>query len=134
MSAQLDLFGRGQPQFDPAFSRLKREHLAGAAWLDIAPGWLQGHQSLFDSLRASTRFRSERRLMYERVVEVPRLYAVLGEDGPIPALVNAMQRALSERYQEQYAIPKTNRVDAEPRIAIMFRPHWQAEQARLERP
>ena len=209
MSAQLDLFGRGQPQFDPAFSRLKREHLAGDAWLDIAPGWLQGHQSLFDSLLASTRFRSERRLMYERVVEVPRLYAVLGEDGPIPALVNAMQRALSERYQEQFtrislgyyrtgqdsvafhgdriartlpnalvatvsvgaarrflmrpvsggrslaftlgqgdllvmggscqrtwqhAIPKTNRVDAEPRIAIMFRPHWQADEPRSEQP
>jgi len=39
--------------------------------------------------------------MYEKLVEVPRLYAVLGEDGPIPAVVLSMQRALSERYGER---------------------------------
>ena len=40
--------------------------------------------------------------MYERLVETPRLYAVLGEDGPIPPLVSAMQRTLSARYQEPF--------------------------------
>ena len=200
MSAQLDLFGRGQPQFDPTFSGLKRTNLAGDAWLEFVPGWLQGHQALFDSLLAGTRFRSEQRLMYERMVEVPRLYAVLGEDGPIPPFVSAMQQALCARYHEQFArislgyyrngqdsvafhgdriartlpnalvatvsvgaarrflmrptgggkslsfslgcgdllvmggscqrtwqhaIPKARSVGNQPRIAIMFRPHWQ---------
>ena len=102
MSAQLDLFGRGKAQFDPGFSGLKRVPLGEDAWLDFVPGWLQGHQALFDSLLAGTRFRSEQRLMYERLVETPRLYAVLGEDGPIPPLVSAMQRTLSARYHEPF--------------------------------
>ncbi len=102
MSAQLDLFGRGQPQFDAGFSALERIHLAEDAWLDFVPGWLSGHQALFDTLLAGTRFRGEQRLMYERVVEVPRLYAVLDEDGPIPLLLSAMQHALSARYHEPF--------------------------------
>jgi len=35
-------------------------------------------------------------------VEVPRLYAVLGDDGPIPPVVQAMQSALSTRYGEPF--------------------------------
>ncbi len=40
--------------------------------------------------------------MYEKMVDVPRLYAVLGKDGPIPPVVLAMQRALSARYREPF--------------------------------
>jgi alkylated DNA repair dioxygenase AlkB len=53
-------------------------------------------------LLETTRFRSEQRLMYDKMVEVPRLYAILGEDGPIPRVVGEMQRALSERYREWF--------------------------------
>jgi alkylated DNA repair dioxygenase AlkB len=102
MSAQLDLFGRGEPVFDPAFERVQRIELAPDAWLELAPNWLSGHQALFDTLLERTRFRSEQRLMYERVVEVPRLYAVLDKDGPVPPVVRAMQRALTERYGQAF--------------------------------
>lgn len=200
-SAQLELFGRGEPQFDAAFAGLRRIELDRDAWLELVPGWLRGHQALFDTLRAHTRFRSESRVMYERTVEVPRLIAVLGhgEDGLCPPIVGAMQAALSERYGQafsrvslgyyrdgrdsvafhgdrvartlpsalvatvsvgaprrfllrpvaggssrsfslgrgdllvmggscqrtwQHAIPKSRTVGEQPRIAIMFRPHW----------
>ena len=102
MSVQLDLFGREEPSFDRTFSAMQRFELMGDAWLELIPNWLRGHQELFDSLRETTRFRSEQRLMYEKMVEVPRLYATLGEDGPIPAVVRGMQRALSERYRESF--------------------------------
>jgi alkylated DNA repair dioxygenase AlkB len=102
MSAQLDLFGRGAPAFDPTFGGLKRIELASDAWLELVPHWLVGHQALFDELVRDTRFRSEQRLMYERLVEVPRLYAVLGDDGPVPQIVQAMQSALSTRYGEPF--------------------------------
>jgi len=200
MSAQLDLFGRGKPQFDPTFRDLRRIELAPDAWLDLVPQWLRGHQQLFDALARETRFRSEQRLMYEKIVVVPRLYAVLGDDGPVPPIVRSMQQALSQRYGErfenvslgyyrdgrdsvafhgdriartlpqalvatvsvgaprrfllrpagggkslafdlgggdllvmggscqrtwQHAIPKSRAVGNQPRIAIMFRPHWQ---------
>jgi alkylated DNA repair dioxygenase AlkB len=102
MSAQLDLFGRGEAHFDATFAGARRIDLTDGAWLELVPDWLRGHQALFDLLVAQTRFRSEQRLMYERMVEVPRLYAVLGEDGPIPPLVQAMQRVLSARYREHF--------------------------------
>jgi len=102
VSAQLDLFARGEPDFDPAFGQAKRIELAPDAWLELVPHWLRGHQAVFDSLLRGTRFRSEQRLMYEKMVTVPRLYAVLGEDGPVPSVVLGMQRALSERYQEAF--------------------------------
>jgi alkylated DNA repair dioxygenase AlkB len=102
MSAQLDLFGRGEAHFDPSFAGIQRMELAHGAWLELVPNWLAGHQALFDLLLAGTRFRSEQRMMYERLVEVPRLYAVLGEDGPTPPIVSAMQRALSSRYGEAF--------------------------------
>jgi len=103
MAVQLDLFGREAPDFDPSFSAMKRIDLPGDAWLDFVPNWLRGHQDLFDSLARNTRFRSEQRLMYEKPVTVPRLYAVLDEDGPIPLVVRAMQAAISERYQEVFS-------------------------------
>jgi alkylated DNA repair dioxygenase AlkB len=102
MSAQLDLFGRGEPRFDASFRAVQRTELAHGAWLELIPSWLSGHQALFDALLAHTRFRTEQRLMYERLVEVPRLYAVLGEDGPTPSIVAAMQRALTARYREAF--------------------------------
>src|SRR5256885_612063 len=95
MSAQLDLFSRGEPDFDPAFGDAQRIELAPDAWVDLVPAWLRGHQALFDSLLAQTQFHREQRLMYEKMVETPRLHAILGADGPIPLVVQAMQRALT---------------------------------------
>jgi alkylated DNA repair dioxygenase AlkB len=40
--------------------------------------------------------------MYERNVEVPRLYGVLPEDGPGHPIIQPVQRALSEYYGEQF--------------------------------
>ncbi|HET7545660.1 MAG TPA: alpha-ketoglutarate-dependent dioxygenase AlkB [Polyangiaceae bacterium] len=102
MSAQLELFGRGEPDFDPTFGGLSRIELASEAWLELVPNWLRGHQRLFDSLCQTTQFRAERRVMYDKIVVVPRLYAILGEDGPLPPVVSAMQRALSARYGERF--------------------------------
>ncbi len=103
MSAQLDLFGRGEPRFDPRFSGARRIALEPDAWLEFVPGWLRGHQALFDLLLASVRFQGERRVMYDRVVEVPRLYAELNADDPRPAVIEAMRSVLSRRYGEQFS-------------------------------
>lgn len=57
------------------------EELADGAWYAYAPGWLQGDQEVFDALATTTRWTAERRPMYDRVVEVPRLTATLPRDG-----------------------------------------------------
>jgi alkylated DNA repair dioxygenase AlkB len=62
------------------------------------PGWVQGHASLFAALRDSTKWRHERRRMYERIVDVPRLTARLPDDGPGHPLLSRLATALSEHY------------------------------------
>lgn len=96
------MFGRAEPKIDAGFGALRRIELAQGAWVEWVPSWLAGHEAVFDALQTSTRWRSEQREMYERIVEVPRLYAVLPEDGPGHPLVSAMQSALSQRYGELF--------------------------------
>jgi alkylated DNA repair dioxygenase AlkB len=96
--AQTTLFGGGEPRLDPTLAHAQRIRLSQGAWIDYAPGWLEGHETLFDALWRSTRWQYHRRRMYERVVDVPRLVADLPDDGPgHPVLAHAVQ-ALSARY------------------------------------
>ena len=100
---QLGLFGGGEPTFDGAFEKLERSYLSADAWFDYAPGWLAGHEALFRTLLETVHFRREKRHMYERIVDVPRLIATLPDDGPVPAVIEAARTALSEHYGERFA-------------------------------
>jgi alkylated DNA repair dioxygenase AlkB len=100
---QLGLFGGGAPTFDSAFKKLERTYLSADAWFDYAPGWLTGHEALFVQLLETVHFRREKRQMYERIVDVPRLIATLPDDGPVPAIVEDARSALSARYAETFA-------------------------------
>jgi alkylated DNA repair dioxygenase AlkB len=98
LTSQSSLFGDGAPRFDPAFTGARRIPLDRGAWVEHLPGWVHGHQPLFEALWSTTRWRSERRWMYERVVDVPRLFATLPEDGPGHPLLPEMAAALSARH------------------------------------
>lgn len=102
VAKQLGLFGNEAPAFDERFARLERTALSEDAWFDYAPEWLDGHESLFLELAERTRWRRERRPMYDRIVEVPRLIAALPEDGPVPGVVEHARVALSTRYGETF--------------------------------
>jgi alkylated DNA repair dioxygenase AlkB len=97
---QRDLFSSGAPTFDPAFTALRRIDLLYGAWIELCPGWVKNHDALFDVLERTVRWRSERRPMYDRVVDVPRLVAG-PEDGGHP-LLEEMRLALSARYGETF--------------------------------
>ncbi len=98
VARQLDLFAIGAPAIDPAFRSLHRTHLAYGAWIDHAPGWVAGHDALFDELERALPWRSEKMIMYDREVDVPRLLArVEGH-----ALVEKMRVALSDKYGEEF--------------------------------
>lgn len=98
MVYQPPLFAPVAPRFDPAFRGLAHHALAGGAWVEHLPGWLAGDSALFPLLEASSSWRAERRVMYEREVDVPRLTACLPEDGPGHPVVTAMGHALVARY------------------------------------
>lgn len=104
--AQLGLFSKPMLDIAPGFPGLTRTMLPGspedAAWFEYCPGWLCGHELLLEELARSVRFRQEERLMYERQVRVPRLYAVLPEDGAVPPILERARAQLNERYGESF--------------------------------
>jgi alkylated DNA repair dioxygenase AlkB len=99
---QLGLFTSAQPGFDASFAAVKRVELAQGAWVEHVPGWVSGEGALFDHLAESTSWRQERMYMYEREVDVPRLIALLPDDGPGHPLLVAMREALDQRYRETF--------------------------------
>jgi alkylated DNA repair dioxygenase AlkB len=88
-----------EPVPGPLGRTVRRTRLAHGAWVDIRPGWMAGAAVLFDRLRETVPWREERRRMYERVVDVPRLLCFYAEDEPLPdpALL-AARDALTEHY------------------------------------
>jgi alkylated DNA repair dioxygenase AlkB len=103
-AAQLSLFGGQQAvAVVPAFERATRMVLPGEdAWVEYLPGFLAGQEQVFEALRSSVRWRQEQRVMYDKTVTVPRLYAVLPEDGPIPKVLEDARGVLSQRYGEAF--------------------------------
>ena len=95
---QRELFGAGEPAFDPALAGLERIDLGDGAWVDHVPAWVRGHEALLETLWTMTDWQAHRRRMYERVVDVPRLVAVLPEDGPGHPVLEALGAALSGHY------------------------------------
>ena len=85
---------------------VRRTGLTRGAWIDVARNWVPGADAVFETLVADVPWRAERRQMYDRVVDVPRLvhtYGV-GEDLPHPALTQARER-LSEHYRDELGEP-----------------------------
>ena len=72
----------------PLSAGLQRTTLTRGAWVDYRPGWLAGADRLFDLLHHEVPWHAERREMYERMVDVPRLlkFYDAGEDLPHPVL------------------------------------------------
>ena len=67
------------PAFGPLAGRVRRTPLAYGAWVDHLPGWLDGADQLFAALVDTVPWQAERRQMYDRVVDVPRLLCFYGE-------------------------------------------------------
>jgi alkylated DNA repair dioxygenase AlkB len=103
LAGQRSFFDGGEPAVDAGFGGLRHLPLTDGAWVEHQARWVSGHQALMDALVASTTWHQQRREMYERTVDVPRLVASLPEDGPGHPLLADMQRALSARYRQEFA-------------------------------
>jgi alkylated DNA repair dioxygenase AlkB len=90
----------------PLGDTVQRVELSRGAWIDLRPGWLNGADELFLRLRDGVPWRAERRQMYERVVDVPRLLCFYDEDDelPDPSLIAAKQ-ALDSYYGAELGEP-----------------------------
>lgn len=93
------LFGQASPRVDETFSGLRRIALNATAWLDRQPEWLQGHAQVFETLHRQVRWQKQRRPMYDRIVDVPRLVGAPDPGCSLGPLLHQIAEALSERYQ-----------------------------------
>lgn len=95
----LDLASGPEPQ--PIADGAERTPLAEGAWIDLRRQWLSGGRAaeLFESLRDGVAWKAERRRMYDRIVDVPRLVAFFGEESVLPDRFLAdLRDNLSEYY------------------------------------
>jgi alkylated DNA repair dioxygenase AlkB len=95
---------------DPALgalgSSVRRIPLTRGAWVDLRPGWLTGSGAVFGALVETVPWRAEKRQMYDRVVDVPRLLCFCGEDVPLPhPLLEAALGALNAHYGAELGEP-----------------------------
>ncbi len=83
-------------------SGLNRRQLTAGAWVDVRPGWLAGADDLFEVLLREVPWHAERRQMYERVIDVPRLTKFYAESEPLPhPMLDTVREALGDHYQDE---------------------------------
>jgi alkylated DNA repair dioxygenase AlkB len=96
----LDLCGEAGPR--PLAGSVQRMALARGAWIDLRPGWITGADALFERLVGAVPWRAEKRHMYDRVVDVPRLLCFYAEGEPLPdPALDEIKRALDDHYGQE---------------------------------
>ena len=86
----------------------KRTMLSRGAWVDVLPAWVHGSDALFERLVEAVPWYAEKRQMYDRVVDVPRLLCFYGENQPLPdPLLDGAREALSAHYADELGEPFT---------------------------
>ncbi len=76
----------------------QRTTLSHGAWVDLHPGWLHGADALYERLLTAVPWHAERRPMYDRVVDVPRLLSFYDEGQPLPDPVLVEAKAALDDY------------------------------------
>ena len=90
----------------PGVLRPERVPLRGGAWVDVQRGWLAGSAPLFGRLAESVPWRAERRRMYDRTVDVPRLLCFYDDRAPLPdPALDACRDALNAHYASELGEP-----------------------------
>ena len=95
-----------QPSLGPLTGRVERHELTAGAWVDHRPAWVEGSESVLETLLTEIDWRAERRWMYDDEVDVPRLLRWYDEheELPHPVLTKARER-LSAHYAAELGEP-----------------------------
>lgn len=100
---QTSLFDSGESTPDLEFSTLTRHELSEGAWVDHAPGWLRGSDTLFQWLLDNAPWEATTQVLYDKTVVTPRLVASFTRAGaPLPAPLEEIRSALRHRYGRDF--------------------------------
>jgi alkylated DNA repair dioxygenase AlkB len=98
---QYSIFDANSAGFDDSLNALEHMSLPPGAWIDACPNWLGGHMRLFHELIHVVSWRHQQRMMYERMVMVPRLVASAPTDGWAGSIISEMAECLSSHYDRR---------------------------------
>jgi alkylated DNA repair dioxygenase AlkB len=85
---------------------LLRHRLTRGAWVDVRRDWVSGADEVLARLVADVPWRAERRQMYDRVVDVPRLVHTYGDGEVLPhPVLDEAREALSGHYLSELGEP-----------------------------
>lgn len=88
-----------EPGLEQLDDTVIRTPLEQGAWVDVRPDWVTNSDALFERLALDVPWHADRREMYDRVVEVPRLVSHFGAGSRYPEpLLTRAQDALNEHY------------------------------------
>jgi len=118
MDFQATLFGSAEAPVNDASSNdgfgndgfgnqgFERLVLTRGAWVDVRRDWLPDADDVFRTMVETVPWRAERREMYDRMVDVPRLVCFYGAGDELPhgALVRARD-ALTAHYRDELGEP-----------------------------
>lgn len=83
-----------------------RQHLTDGAWVDVRPGWLTGSEQLCAELLTTVPWQAERRRMYDRVVDTPRLLRFYGPGAALPhPVLREAREAMTAHYAAEAGAP-----------------------------
>jgi alkylated DNA repair dioxygenase AlkB len=95
-----------EPTLGALADTVRRAPLGRGAWVDFRPGWLAGSGAVFGRLAEAVPWRAEKRHMYDRVVDVPRLTCFYDEDAALPdPVLTAALAALNAHYEPELGEP-----------------------------
>jgi len=95
-----------RPSLAPLGGCVQRTVLSRGAWVDHRPAWVVGSDALFARLVEVVPWRAERRRMYEREVDVPRLLCFYDERATWPdPLLEQARDALTAHYLPELGEP-----------------------------
>jgi alkylated DNA repair dioxygenase AlkB len=83
-----------------------RRRLTRGAWVDVRRDWVTGADEVLAALVGDVPWRAERRQMYDRTVDVPRLVHTYGDGERLPhALLDQARAALTTHYRPELGEP-----------------------------
>jgi alkylated DNA repair dioxygenase AlkB len=106
MALQGSLFDQAEAPTLGSLRGIRRTELTDGAWIDVLPGWLTGADLLFERLVGHVPWYAERRQMYDRIVDVPRLVCFYREQVQLPdAVLDRARDELSGHYAPELGEP-----------------------------
>lgn len=99
---QASLFASSAVEVPALTGQVGRVQLDGGAWVDVLRGWITGADDVFPHLVNEIPWHAERREMYDRTVNVPRLLHMYHVDEQLPHPVLTAARAeLNRHYADE---------------------------------